>query len=84
MQKNRLYPQAFKRRELQVDHAVKNAEIVRAVVDFIIAPDAGDGGGVDDGGAAQMIVGDRQMVASVTVCGVIDSYTWQGKTMRLL
>jgi microcompartment protein CcmK/EutM len=38
----------------------------------------------NDGGAAQMIVGDKEMVATVTVCGVIDSYTWQGKTVRLL
>jgi microcompartment protein CcmK/EutM len=37
----------------------------------------------NDGGAAQMITGDHEMIACVTICGVIDYYTWQGKTVRL-
>ena len=35
----------------------------------------------NDGGAAQMIVGDKTLIASVTICGVIDSYSWQGRTV---
>jgi len=55
----------------------------------VVALDTADAGIGDvvlvnnDGGAAQMIVDDRSLVASVTVCGVVDSYTWQGKTVRL-
>jgi len=58
--------------------------------DEMVALDVADAGVGDvvlvnnDGGAAQMIVGDREIIASVTVCGVIDYYTWQGKTVRLL
>ena len=54
----------------------------------LVALDAADAGIGDivlvnnDGGAAQMVVGDKTLIASVTVCGVIDSYTWQGKTVR--
>ena len=36
----------------------------------------------NDGGAAQMIMGDTKLIASVTICGVIDSYSWQGQTVR--
>ena len=32
--------------------------------------------------AAQMVMGDKKLIASVTVCGVVDSYTWQGKTVH--
>ena len=35
----------------------------------------------NDGGAAQMIAGDFKLIASVTICGVIDYYTWQGRTV---
>ena len=54
----------------------------------LIALDAADAGVGDivlvnyDGGAAQMVVEDRSLIASVTVCGVIDSYTWQGRTVN--
>ena len=47
----------------------------------LIALDAADAGIGDivlvnnDGGAAQMIM-------SVTICGVIDSYSWQGQTVH--
>ena len=52
----------------------------------LIALDAADAGIGDivlvnnDGGAAQMIMGDTKLIASVTICGVIDSYSWQGQT----
>ena len=36
----------------------------------------------NDGGAAQMVMGDRTLIASVTICGIIDSFTCQGKTTR--
>ena len=36
----------------------------------------------NDGGAAQLVMGDKTLIASVTVCGVIDSFTCQGKTTR--
>ena len=51
----------------------------------LIALDAADAGIGDivlvnnDGGAAQMITGDKTLIASVTICGVVDCYTWQGK-----
>ena len=54
----------------------------------LVALDAADAGVGDivlvnnDGGAAQMIMGDTKLIASVTICGVIDSYSWQGKTVR--
>lgn len=54
----------------------------------LIALDAADAGVGDivlvnnDGGAAQMITGDYKLIASVTICGVIDSYSWQGHTVR--
>ena len=37
---------------------------------------------VDDVGAAQMIMGDTKLITSVTICGVIDSYSWQGQTVH--
>ena len=49
------------------------------------AADAGIGDTVlvnNDGGAAQMVMGDKTLIASVTICGVIDSYTWQGHTVH--
>lgn len=36
----------------------------------------------NDGGAAQMVFDDKTLIASVTICGVIDSFTCQGKTTR--
>lgn len=54
----------------------------------LIALDAADAGIGDivlvnnDGGAAQMIMGDTKLIASVTICGVIDSYNWQGQTVH--
>ena len=54
----------------------------------LIAFDCADAGVGDivlvnnDGGAAQMIMGDTKLIASVTICGVIDSYSWQGQTVH--
>lgn len=54
----------------------------------LIALDAADAGIGDivlvnnDGGAAQMIMGDTKLIASVTICGVIDSYSWQGQIVH--
>ena len=36
----------------------------------------------NDGGAAQMIMGDTKLIASVTICGVIDSSSWPGQTVH--
>ena len=36
----------------------------------------------NDGGAAKMITGDKEIIAGLTVCGVVDSYTWQGRTVQ--
>ena len=55
----------------------------------LVALDAADAGIGDivlvnnDGGAAQMICGDKKMIASVTICGVVDCFTHQGKTVNL-
>ena len=52
----------------------------------LVALDAADAGIGDivllnnDGGAAQMVMDDKTLIASITVCGVIDSFTCQGKT----
>ena len=54
----------------------------------LIALDAADAGIGDivlvnnDGGAAQMIMGDTKLIASVTICGVIDSCSWHGQTVH--
>ena len=29
-----------------------------------------------------MITGDREIIAGLTICGVVDSYTWQGHTVQ--
>jgi microcompartment protein CcmK/EutM len=36
----------------------------------------------NDGGAAQMVLEDKTIIAGVTICGVIDFFTCQGKTTR--
>ena len=52
----------------------------------VVALDAANAGVGDivlinnDGGAAQMVMDDKTLIASVTICGVIDSFTCQGKT----
>ena len=49
------------------------------------AVDAGLGDTVllnNDGGAAQMVMDDREIIASVTVCGIVDAYTVGEKTVK--
>ncbi len=52
----------------------------------LVALDAADAGIGDivlannDGGAAQMVMEDKQLIASITLCGVVDSFTCRGKT----
>ncbi len=54
----------------------------------LVALDMADAGVGDivltnnDGGAAKMITGDQDIIAGLTICGVVDSYTWQGKTVQ--
>lgn len=70
----------LKVRNLTLDGQLTGEELVA-----LDAADAGIGDIVltnNDGGAAQMITGDKTLIASVTVCGVVDSYTWQGKTVQ--
>ncbi len=54
----------------------------------LIAFDAGQAGVGDvvlvnvDGGAANMLL-DKDIIADVTICGVLDSFTYDGKTQQL-
>lgn len=69
---------------LKVRHLTLEGEMTGEDVVALDVADAGIGDIVlvnNDGGAAQMIAGDKTLIASVTICGVIDSYTWQGKTV---
>lgn len=48
------------------------------------AAGAGEGDTVlinNDGGSAQLVMADKSLIASVTVCGVVDHYTFDGKTV---
>ena len=59
-----------------------SSDLTGRLCDALDAADAGIGDIVlvnNDGGAAQMITGDKTLIASVTICGVVDCYTWQGK-----
>ena len=70
---------------LKVRHLTLEGEMTGEELVALDAADAGIGDIVlvnNDGGAAQMITGDKELIASVTICGVIDSYTWQGKTVN--
>ena len=69
---------------LKVRPLTLQGELAGEEVVALDAVDAGIGDIVlmnNDGGAAQMVMGDKSLIASVTVCGVVDSYTWQGKTV---
>ena len=52
-----------------------------------IAFDAADAGVGDvvlvnvDGGAANMLL-DKEIIADLTICGVLDSYTYEGETRK--
>jgi microcompartment protein CcmK/EutM len=37
----------------------------------------------NDGGAAAMVIGDKKLIADDTIAGVIDCYTFDGKTTNL-
>ena len=70
---------------LKIRHLTLEGEMTGEELIALDAADAGVGDIVlvnNDGGAAQMITGDKTLIASVTICGVIDSYTWQGKTVN--
>lgn len=67
---------------LKVRHLTLEGEMTGEELIALDAADAGIGDIVlvnNDGGAAQMITGDKTLIASVTICGVVDWYTWQGK-----
>lgn len=55
----------------------------------VVALDAANAGIGDtvlinnDGGSAQMILGEKKLIASVTICGVVDYFTYCGKTTRI-
>ena len=66
----------------KVRHLTLEGEMTGEELIALDAADAGIGDIVlvnNDGGAAQMITGDKTLIASVTICGVVDCYTWQGK-----
>ncbi|MBR1409025.1 MAG: EutN/CcmL family microcompartment protein [Clostridia bacterium] len=70
---------------LRVRHLTLEGELTGEELVALDAADAGVGDIVlvnNDGGAAQMVMGDKTLIASVTICGVIDSYTWQGRTVH--
>ena len=67
---------------LKVRHLTLEGELTGEELIALDAADAGIGDIVlvnNDGGAAQMVTGDKTLIASVTICGVVDCYTWQGK-----
>ena len=59
-----------------------------AVGEELVALDAVDAGLGDivllnnDGGAAQMVMNDREIIASVTICGIVDAYTVGERTVK--
>ena len=36
-----------------------------------------------DGGAAKMLLEDDELIADLTICGVLDHFSYDGKTVRL-
>ena len=70
---------------LKVRHMTLDGQLTGEELIALDAADAGLGDIVlvnNDGGAAQMITGNYELIASVTICGVIDSYNWQGHTVH--
>ena len=68
---------------LRVRHLDLNLNEVGEELVALDAANAGTGDIVlvnNDGGAAQMVFDDKTLIASITICGVIDSFTCQGKT----
>ena len=63
-----------------------NGEFSGEEVVALDAANAGIGDTVlinNDGGSAQLVMGDKRLIASVTVCGVVDEYTYCGKTIKI-
>ncbi|MCR4708592.1 MAG: hypothetical protein K5746_11705 [Clostridiales bacterium] len=70
---------------LRIRHLTLDGEMTGEELVALDAADAGVGDIVlanNDGGAAQMVMGDKTLIASVTICGVVDSYTRNGKTVH--
>ena len=70
---------------LKVRHLTLDGWTVGEEMVAIDMADAGVGDIVltnNDGGAAKMITGDKEIIACLTICGVVDSYTWQGRTIQ--
>lgn len=70
---------------LKVRHMTLGGQLTGEELVALDAADAGVGDIVlvnNDGGAAQMILSDPKMIASVTVCGVVDHFTVAGKTIK--
>ena len=71
----------LKVRALDLDGNMVGEEVVA-----LDAAQAGIGDTVlinNDGGAAQMVMGDKKLIASVTICGVVDEFTYRGRTTRI-
>lgn len=76
------YEKYYGMKMLKVRHMTLEGELTGEELVALDAADAGVGDIVlvnNDGGAAQMVVGDKTLIASITICGVVDSYTWQGR-----
>ena len=79
------YPKYGGIKLLKVRHLSLDGKPVGEELVALDAADAGKGDIVlvnNDGGSAQMILEDSAIIASVTICGVVDAYTWQGKTVN--
>ena len=37
----------------------------------------------EDGGASQMLLEDKKVIADITICGVLDHFSFDGETVRL-
>lgn len=75
------------RKLLRVRELALSGEPTGAEMVALDAANAGVGDVVllnNDGGAAQMILEDKAMIAQLTIAGVVDQYTYQGKTVRCL
>jgi len=69
---------------LKVRHLTLSGEMAGEELIALDAANSGVGDTVlvnNDGGAAQMVFEDKTLIASVTICGVVDHYTYQGKTI---
>jgi len=70
---------------LRVRHLTLAGETAGEELVALDAVDAGLGDTVllnNDGGAAQMVMNDKELIASVTICGIVDAYTVGEWTVR--